>query len=77
MNQVFEERLHVAYVHIGAQDLAAEVSSIEPSSSVMGLFNRKKRQDTDSAESSDNKKEKGSWKRPASLSLSPCLLLNL
>jgi LEM3 (ligand-effect modulator 3) family / CDC50 family len=43
----------------------------------MGLFNRKKRQDSDSADSSDNKKEKGSWKRPASLSLSPYLLLNL
>ncbi|KAF8803624.1 Lem3/Cdc50 [Phlegmacium glaucopus] len=31
----------------------------------MGLFNRKKRQDSDSADSSENKKEKGSWKRPA------------
>ena len=38
---------------------------------VMGLFNRKKRQDSDSADSSENKKEKGSWRRPASLSLLP------
>ena len=35
----------------------------------MGLFNRKKGQESASADSSD-KKEKGSWKRPASLSLS-------
>jgi hypothetical protein len=31
----------------------------------MGIFNRKKGQDSDSADSSENKKEKGSWKRPA------------
>ncbi|KAF8197410.1 cell cycle control protein [Pholiota molesta] len=31
----------------------------------MGLFNRKKKQDSDSGDSSENKKEKGGWKRPA------------
>ncbi|KAF8163087.1 cell cycle control protein [Crassisporium funariophilum] len=31
----------------------------------MGLFNRNKKQDSDSGDSSENKKEKGGWKRPA------------
>ncbi|PPQ78151.1 hypothetical protein CVT25_015484 [Psilocybe cyanescens] len=31
----------------------------------MGLFNRKKKADSDSGDSSENKKEKGGWKRPA------------
>ncbi|KAF8964095.1 cell cycle control protein [Flammula alnicola] len=31
----------------------------------MGIFNRKKKQDSDSGDSSENKKEKGGWKRPA------------
>ncbi|KAH9483843.1 Meiotically up-regulated gene 89 protein [Psilocybe cubensis] len=31
----------------------------------MGLFNRKKKPDSDSGDSSENKKEKGGWKRPA------------
>ena len=53
----------------GSQDLSIESS--------MGLFNRKKGQDSDSADSSDNKKEKGSWKRPASLSLLPSFLFNI
>ncbi|KDR81392.1 hypothetical protein GALMADRAFT_134835 [Galerina marginata CBS 339.88] len=31
----------------------------------MGLFNRKKKTESDSGDSSENKKEKGGWKRPA------------
>jgi hypothetical protein len=38
----------------------------------MGLFKRKnKAKDSDSGDSSENKKEKGGWKRPASKVLSP------
>ncbi len=38
------------------------------SSPIMGLFNRKANKGLDSSES-DNKKEKGGWKRPASMSM--------
>lgn len=40
----------------------------------MGLFNRKANNSSDSSES-DNKKEKGGWKRPASMFLVQCLHL--
>jgi hypothetical protein len=43
----------------------------------MGLFNRKKKQDDDSNDSAEVKKEKGAWRRPASeyLQATPISLL--
>ena len=66
--------LVVAYVYL--RNVAQDFGSQDLNQTSMDLFNRKKGQGSDSADSSD-KKEKGSWKRPASLWLSLSLLFNI